>query len=136
MAVHALEGLVDRPVGSRDLAAAVRVTVPSAVKMGKRLAALGLAERTPRRGLRLTPAGRVVARSALRRQRVLEAYLIERLGSPIARVEEEAGRLRHVVSEEIIERMWVALGRPVRDPRGADPIPVAGAADAPERPGE
>lgn len=62
MAVHALESLVDRPVGSCNLAAAVRVTVPSAVKMGKRLPALGLAERTPRHGLRLTPAGRVVTR--------------------------------------------------------------------------
>lgn len=129
VAVYALESVARGPVGTGELALALRVTTPSAVKMGKRLAALGLAERAPRRGLCLTHAGRVVARSALRRRRVLEIYLIERLGAPIARVEEEAGRLGHVVSEELIESMWVALGRPLRDIRG-EPIPVAGAAQA------
>lgn len=131
MAVYALETVGGGLVGTRDLAARVRVTAPSAVNMGKRLAALGLAEQAPRRGLRLTPAGRVVARSALRRQRVLETLLIEQLGSTCARAEEDADRLRRVVSDELIERLWVALGRPLRDPRG-NPIPAAEAADAGE----
>lgn len=62
MAVRAQESRADRPVGSCNLAVAMRVTVPSAFKMAKRLPDVGLAERTARHGLRLTPAGRVVAR--------------------------------------------------------------------------
>ena len=125
MALYALERRAAGPVRTGKLAAAVGVTMPSAVKMGKRLAALGLAEREPRRGLRLTQAGRAVARGALRRRRVLETFLIDRLGSSIARAGEETAGLGHVVSDELIERMWVSLGRPPRDRRG-NRIPDAG----------
>lgn len=127
MAVYSLQGVADDPVGTGDLAGRLGVTTPSAVKMGKRLAILGLATRSPRRGLRLTPAGRGVALSALRRRRVLETYLVERLGSPLAQVDEEASQLGHAISDEVVERMWIALGRPPDDAHG-DPIP-RGASD-------
>lgn len=111
LAIRALEILGTDLVGTGEIASAVGVASPSAVKMAKHLEALGLAERAPRRGLRLTPAGRRVARSTLRRRRVLEAYLVQRLGVPPGCVDEEATRLAYVVSEGLIGRMSVDLAR-------------------------
>lgn len=135
VAIRALELLRPDPVGTAAIATAVGVTSPSAVKMAKHLEALGLAERAPGRGLRLTPAGRRIARSTLRRQRVLEAYLVQRLDWPPERVDEEVAGLAYVVSEGLIERMRIDLARSTRDrdrvpPGGAglEPVAVAPAA--------
>jgi DtxR family Mn-dependent transcriptional regulator len=54
---------------------------------------------------------------------VLEAYLATVLGYPWDRVHEEAERLEHAVSDELVDRMARALGDPAVDPHGA-PIPT------------
>ncbi|HYL31202.1 MAG TPA: metal-dependent transcriptional regulator, partial [Gemmatimonadales bacterium] len=60
----------------------------------------------------------------IRRHRILEAYLVARLGYTWDAVHEEADRLEHAVSEGLIERMAEALGNPDADPHG-EPIPTA-----------
>ena len=55
---------------------------------------------------------------------MLETYLITRLGYDWSTVHEEAERLEHAVSEQLVERMSFALGHPRYDPHGA-PIPTA-----------
>jgi DtxR family Mn-dependent transcriptional regulator len=60
----------------------------------------------------------------IRRHRVLEVYLIQQLGYDWDSVHDEAERLEHAVSDELIERMAGALGDPRYDPHGA-PIPTA-----------
>jgi DtxR family Mn-dependent transcriptional regulator len=74
----------------------------------------------------LTAQGRRAALQMIRRHRILEVYLTERLGYDWGDVHEEAERLEHAVSERLIDRMAGALGNPRYDPHGA-PIPtVAG----------
>ena len=64
------------------------------------------------------------APSVIRRHRILETYLVTRLGFEWDEVHAEAEVLEHAVSERLLAALDAALGHPVRDPHG-DPIPAA-----------
>ena len=91
--------------------------------MMRRLAEQGLITHERYRGARLTSAGRRAALKTLRRHRVIEAYLTTALGYSWDRVHDEAERLEHAASDELIDRMAAAIGEPETDPHGA-PIPT------------
>ena len=97
------------------LSRAQGVSPASASAMVKKLAALGLAEHAPYRG---------VALEVIRHHRLLELYLAETLGLHIDEVHDEADRLEHAISEELEAKIDSALGFPTHDPHG-DPIPDA-----------
>ncbi|HEX4560936.1 MAG TPA: metal-dependent transcriptional regulator [Gemmatimonadales bacterium] len=107
-----------------DIAAMLLVAPPSVSGMIRRLSDSGLIEHVPYRGVQLTNQGRRAALRMIRRHRVLELYLTERLQYDWDGVHDEAERLEHAVSEELIDRMAQALGNPRYDPHGA-PIPTA-----------
>jgi DtxR family Mn-dependent transcriptional regulator len=121
-AIYDLER-VGEPATTNDIALQLRVSAASVSGMVRRLADQGLITHEPYRGVRLTSDGRHAALRTLRRHRILECYLTEVLGYPWDRVHDEAERLEHAASEELIERMAAALGDPVQDPHGA-PIPT------------
>jgi DtxR family Mn-dependent transcriptional regulator len=114
----------DEPVSVTELARAQAVAPASASAMVKKLAALGLAEHAPYRGVALTAAGERVALEVIRHHRLLELYLAKTLGVDVADVHNEADRLEHAISEELEARIDKALGFPTHDPHG-DPIPDA-----------
>ena len=91
--------------------------------MIKRLATDALVEHVPYRGVRLTARGRREALRIIRRHRILETYLVERLGYAWEEVHAEAERLEHAASDALIDRMALALEDPTHDPHGA-PIPT------------
>jgi DtxR family Mn-dependent transcriptional regulator len=122
-AIYKLAEESDR-VSTNALATRQGVSAASASAMVKRLAALGLAEHAPYRGVNLTPAGARVAVEVIRHHRLLELYLAETLGLHVDAVHDEADRLEHVLSEELEARIDEALGFPTHDPHG-DPIPDA-----------
>lgn len=93
--------------------------------MVQRLARLGLVRSERYRGARLTAAGRTAALQLIRRHRIIESYLVERLGFGWDDVHEEAERLEHAASDDLIARMAEAIGNPTEDPHGA-PIPTVG----------
>ena len=104
------------------IAEALEIQPASVTGMIKRLAAIGLLEHVPYRGVRLTKPGESEALRVLRRHRILETYLCGRLGYHWDDVHAEAERLEHAASDELIEHMADALGFPSHDPHGA-PIP-------------
>jgi len=108
-----------------DIADQLAVSPPSVSGMVKRLSETGLIEHVPYRGVQLTAQGRRAALKMIRRHRVLELYLTERLGYDWGGVHDEAERLEHAVSDTLIERMAGALGDPRYDPHGS-PIPTVG----------
>ena len=112
-------------VSTSSIAEALEVQPASVTGMVKRLAESAFLEHVPYRGVRLTPAGSREALRVLRRHRILEIYLTERLEYPWEDVHREAERLEHAASDELIQRMDNALGNPTHDPHGA-PIPTAG----------
>ena len=109
---------------TNDIAARLGIAAASVTGMVQRLARLGLVENERYRGSRLTPPGRAAALQLIRRHRIIESYLVERLGFGWDDVHEEAERLEHAASDELIARMADAIGNPTADPHGA-PIPTA-----------
>jgi len=75
-------------------------------------------------GVNLTEAGRLVALAIVRRHRLIEHYLVEKLGYTWDEVHEEAEVLEHAMSPLLEKRIDAALGYPEVDPHG-DPIPNA-----------
>jgi DtxR family Mn-dependent transcriptional regulator len=108
---------------TNDVAARLGVAPASVTGMIRRLSEQGLLEYERYRGVRLSESGRLVALRTIRRHRIIESYLTERLGYAWDRVHDEAERLEHAASDELVERMAAALGNPTADPHGA-PIPT------------
>jgi len=74
------------------------------------------------RGIRLTQRGENFARNMVRRHRIWEAFLQKIVGMPWEKVHQEAHRLEHSSSDNLIDRLEVLLRYPEFDPHG-DPIP-------------
>ena len=108
-----------------QIAAHLGVAPASVTGMLKRLAREEppLVDYRPRRGARLTPAGRRAALETIRRHRLLELFLHQVLGCPWDEVHAEAERLEHVLSPTLEARIAALLGHPTHDPHG-DPIPT------------
>jgi DtxR family transcriptional regulator, Mn-dependent transcriptional regulator len=119
--IHKLR-LEGRRATTSAIAERMGVRPSSATAMVKKLAALGLAEHAPYRGVELTAAGKRVALEVIRHHRLLEQYLAQALGLSLDEVHTEADRLEHVISEELEARIDKSLGFPTHDPHG-DPIP-------------
>jgi len=111
-----------RPATTSAIARLLDLSPPSVSGMIKRLSEQGLLEHEPYKGVELTASGRKAALRILRRHRIIESYLVEFLGYSWDFVHQEAERLEHAVSDQLIERMAKALGDPLFDPHG-DPIP-------------
>src|SRR5690606_21876064 len=110
-------------VPNAALSSRLEVSPSSASGMVAKLARQGLVEHVPYRGIELTSEGRLLARSVLRRHRLIETFLVSELGYTWDEVHAEADLLEHVVSDLLIERIAAKLGNPERDPHG-DPIPA------------
>jgi DtxR family Mn-dependent transcriptional regulator len=121
-AIHALAAREPGPVSTSALAERLDVSPGTVTAMLKRMDAIGLVRHEPYRGVELTETGEKLALEVIRHHRLLEAFLAEALGMPWDRVHDEAEVLEHYISEELEERIAVALGDPRHDPHG-DPIP-------------
>ena len=111
-------------VSTSEVADRLHVSPASATNMIKRLARLRLVAYTRYHGFVLAPAGQRIALETIRHHRLLELYLAEHLGVGLDKVDSEAERLEHVLSEDVEARIATTLGNPTRDPHG-DPIPAA-----------
>jgi len=114
-----------RRVSNSAIAERLGIAAASVTEMLKRLGEAGLVEHVPYRGVTLTPAGVEMAVRLIRRHRVLESFLVEQLGYTWDQVHDEAERLEHAASDELIDRMARLLGEPREDPHG-HPIPERG----------
>lgn len=120
-AIYVLESAGER-VTTSALARRMGVSAPSATAMTKRLDELGLVERLPYRGVALSEEGKRSALEVVRHHRLLERYLVDRLGLTLDEVHAEAELLEHALSEELEAKIDEELGFPTHDPHG-DPIP-------------
>lgn len=109
----------ETPVSTSRVAERLSLTAAAVTAMVKRLAEQKLLRHEPYYGVQLTAAGEMVALRIIRRHRVLELFLVELLGYGCDRVHDEAERLEHAASDELIERLAKLLGEPERDPHGA-----------------
>lgn len=110
-------------VSTTALAEALNILPPSVTDMARRMADAGLVDYKRYYGVRLTAQGESVALKVIRRHRLIETYLVERLGYALHEVHDEAERLEHAVSDRFIEAIAWKLDNPMFDPHG-DPIPT------------
>lgn len=113
-----------KSAGTNAIAAEMQTTAASVTDMLKRLAEKSLIEYEKYRGVRLTDEGHRVATALIRKHRLWEVFLTEKLGFAWDEVHDIAEHLEHVQSDTLVERLDAYLGRPRFDPHG-DPIPDA-----------
>lgn len=111
-------------VTTSGLSQRLGLSASSVSGMLRKLVDRGLIEHRPYGAITLTDTGRAAALAVIRRHRLVEMFLVARLGYGWDEVHDEAEILEHAVSEKLVERIDVALGRPRFDPHG-DPIPDA-----------
>jgi DtxR family transcriptional regulator, Mn-dependent transcriptional regulator len=116
-------GAAEVSVNTSQVAERLGVSAASVAEMLGKLATLGLVQHDRYRGAALTAQGEEVALEMVRHHRLLETYLVRKLGYGWDEVHEEAELLEHVISERMEQRMFESLGRPVEDCHG-DPIPA------------
>lgn len=111
-------------VSSNELATALKTKPASVTDMMKKLKAKKLAHYQPYKDFRLNSEGVKVALGIIRRHRLWEYFLAEKLKFTWAEVHEVAEELEHVSSKKLIDKLDEFLGFPRVDPHG-DPIPDA-----------
>jgi DtxR family Mn-dependent transcriptional regulator len=115
-------GGVQRSVATSRLADRMGVSPASVTEMLGKLASLQLISYDRYHGAALTEKGEGAALEMVRHHRLVEMFLVEKLGYAWDEVHDEAERLEHVISERMEQRIFDVLGRPDLDPHG-DPIP-------------
>jgi DtxR family Mn-dependent transcriptional regulator len=98
-------------------------TKPASVTdMLKKLTEKKLLHYQSHRGAKLTSEGKKISLSIVRRHRLWESFLVEKLKFPWHEVHDIAEELEHISNPSLIERLDSYLGQPKTDPHG-DPIP-------------
>ena len=111
-------------VNTNALADQMKTSAASVTDMLKKLAQKDLIIYERYRGARLSTIGTKTATEVIRRHRLWETFLVDKLGFSWSDVHEIAEELEHIQSEELISRLDEYLGYPKYDPHG-DPIPSA-----------
>lgn len=109
-------------INPSELAKRLNVKSASITNMLKKLQKTGLIEYEPYQGVRLKKRGRNLALLLLRRHRLWESFLYDKLKFDWKQVHEIAEQLEHIRSPLLINRLEEFLGNPKFDPHG-DPIP-------------
>ncbi|MCH2214828.1 MAG: metal-dependent transcriptional regulator [Flavobacteriales bacterium] len=109
-------------VSVSDLSEALSVSNPTANSMVKRLSEKGWVEYRKYKPIRVTQKGLHIAASIIRKHRLTEMYLVEKMSFGWEEVHDIAEQMEHIESEQFFDRMDEILGSPVTDPHGS-PIP-------------
>ena len=112
----------ETPVTTNELAHELRSKPASITDMMKKLKAKKLVHYQPYKGFRLTAEGKKVALGIIRRHRLWEFFLAEKLQFNWDEVHAIAEDLEHVSSKKLVDKLDEFLGFPRFDPHG-DPIP-------------
>lgn len=110
------------PVTTNQLAAVLHTKAASVTDMLKKLAEKKLIDYTPYYGVNLTESGKAIAIAIVRKHRLWEYFLVEKLKFKWDEVHDMAEELEHISSPELVDRLDEFMGHPAYDPHG-DPIP-------------
>ena len=111
-------------VSTNAIASILNSSAASVTDMLKRLSEKELVLYEKYKGVRLSRSGKQVATQMVRKHRLWEVFLVEKLGMAWDEVHDIAEELEHVKSDLLIEKMDAFLGYPKFDPHG-DPIPTS-----------
>lgn len=109
-------------VNVKDLSEVLGIKMPTATSMMKKLSEKGLVHYESYKPLKLTANGKKQAGLIIRKHRLTEMYLVEKMGFGWEEVHEIAEQVEHVHAPAFFEKMSELLGHPKMDPHGS-PIP-------------
>src|SRR5690554_1850211 len=121
-AIYYLQKVLDKPVGTNDLANRMDTKASSVTDMVKRLSEKSYIIYEKYKGCELTESGEAVALKTIRKHRLWETFLVEKLNFGWEEVHEIAEQLEHIQSVKLTNRLDEFLNYPKFDPHG-DPIP-------------
>lgn len=114
----------DESISTNEIAKNVSATAASVTDMIKKLKQKKLVTYEKYHGVRLTREGEKIAKGVVRKHRLWEVFLVEKLGYSWDKIHDIAEQLEHIHSAELIDKLDKFLGFPKVDPHG-DPIPDA-----------
>ena len=109
---------------TNEIAEKINIKPPTVSDMLRKLTAKKLVTYEKYKKVQLTKTGRQIAIQIIRKHRLWEVFLHDKLQFTWDKVHEVAEQLEHIHSEELISRLEKFLGYPIYDPHG-DPIPSA-----------
>ncbi len=120
--IFTLSEKTEKLVNTNSIARALDTSAASVTDMLKRLSKREYIEYRPYKGVKLSEQGDVIARKLIRKHRLWEFFLCEKLGFSWDEVHDIAEQLEHIQSDDLVERLADFLDHPKFDPHG-DPIP-------------
>ncbi len=109
-------------VSTNSIANSIKTKPSSVTDMMKRLAEKDLVNYRKYKGVSLTERGKKAALTIIRKHRLWEVFLVEKLNFTWDEVHDVAEQLEHIRSEKLVDLLDEHLGFPQYDPHG-DPIP-------------
>lgn len=120
--IYHLSDAGKEPVSTNALAENMNNKAASVTDMIKKLSSKGVITYEKYHGVNVSPKGKMQALMVIRKHRLWETFLVEKLGFPWDKVHEVAEQLEHIQSALLIEKLDEFLGYPSVDPHG-HPIP-------------
>jgi DtxR family Mn-dependent transcriptional regulator len=117
------------------LAERLGISVVSATEMVHRMVDQDLVEHERYKGIQLTNEGRLRALDIIRRHRIWECFLMEKLHIPWEETHDVACQLEHAADRQVVDALADFLGHPESCPHGNPiPSPDGGISPLPEIP--
>jgi len=122
--IYHLTAVFDSDISTNAIAEKMETKASSVTDMLKKLAEKDLVNYVKYQGVSLTEKGKLSAKMIVRKHRLWESFLVEKLDFSWDEVHDVAEQLEHIKSEKLINKLDEFLNFPTEDPHG-DPIPNA-----------
>lgn len=122
--IYHLSLVLPKGVTTNAIAEKLETKASSVTDMLKKLAEKKWVFYQKYQGVSLTENGNLIAKMIVRKHRLWEVFLVEKLDFSWDEVHDIAEQLEHIKSEKLINKLDNFLGNPTEDPHG-DPIPDA-----------
>lgn len=108
----------EKKVSNKQIAMSLNIAAGSVTEMVNKLVKEGLATHAPYAGISLTDEGVKVAEKLVRRHRLWETFLVEKLNYKLQDVHSDAEVLEHVTSDNLMDHLEDFLDHPKYCPHG------------------
>jgi DtxR family Mn-dependent transcriptional regulator len=122
--IYHLTTISEAEVSTNAISEMMETKASSVTDMLKKLSEKSLVNYKKYQGVSLTEKGKLTAKMIVRKHRLWEVFLVDKLDFSWDEVHDIAEQLEHIKSEKLINKLDDFLGNPTKDPHG-DPIPDA-----------
>lgn len=106
-------------VSNKQIAETLEISPPSVSDMIKKMEKEAIVDFIAYKGVKLTPKGLKVAIDVIRRHRMIEVFLYEKLGYQLNELDRDAEQMEHITSDIFYQRLEEFLGNPQYCPHGS-----------------